>query len=264
MFRVFRKWWKYLTAKSEVAFDERADPKVQLEQAIRDAQEQHRRLIEQAANVLANQKQTEMKLNRAMDDLEKLNGSARQAVLMADDATRGGDTAKAAQYTQAASGFANRLIAVEHQVESLKQLQLQATQAADQAKAAVAQNASALQAKLAQRQQLLSQLDQAKMQEQVNKAMASLSETVGQDVPTLEEVRDKIEARYARAQGRADLQGQAVETRMLEVEQAAMNTEAEARLAEIREQLGISSPTPGLPATEPAPAPTEGEAQAGT
>ena len=56
---------KYFTAKSDTRFNERADPKVQLEQAIGEAQDQHRRLKEQAANVIANQKQAELRLNRA-------------------------------------------------------------------------------------------------------------------------------------------------------------------------------------------------------
>jgi phage shock protein A len=99
----------------------------------------------------------------------------------------------------------------------------------------------ALQQKLAERQKLLSQLDQAKMQEQMNTAMASLSETVGQDVPTLSEVRDKIEARYSKAKGMAELTESSVESRMLEVEQASMNVEAQARLAQIRQQLGIGA-----------------------
>lgn len=247
MFKLLRKWWKYLTAKLGMSFAERADPKVQLEQAIQEAQEQHRRLVEQAAAVIGNQKQTEMRLNRAMEELEKVSASARQAVLMADEAARAGDATKAAEYTRAAEAFANRLIAVEKEVETLKQLHLQATEAADQAKAAVAQNSSALQKKLAERQKLLSQLDQAKMQEQMNKAMATLSETVGQDVPTLEEVRQKIEARYARALGTAELQGQSVESRMLEIEQAQVNAEAQARLAQIRSQLGLAAPAESPP-----------------
>jgi phage shock protein A len=86
----------------------------------------------------------------------------------------------------------------------------------------------------------MSQLDQAKMQEQMNTAMASLSETVGQDVPTLNEVRDKIESRYAKAKGMAELTESSVESRMLEVEQASMNSEAQARLSQIRAQLGIA------------------------
>ena len=241
MFKLLRRTWKYLTAALTGKFEESADPKVQLEQAIIESQDQHRRLKEQAANVIANQKQTELRLTRALEELEKVNSNTQQAVLMADEATKRGDTTKANEYTTAAEAFANRLIVLEKEVEDLKQLHLQSTQASDQAKAAVAQNSAALQKKLSERQKLLSQLDQAKMQEQMNKAMSSLSETVGQDVPSLEEVRQKIEARYAKAKGMAELEGSSVESRMLEVEQAALNTDAQARLAEIRTKLGIST-----------------------
>jgi len=241
MFKLLRRIGRYITAAMTGKFNEVADPKIQLEQAIMEAQDQHRRLTEQAANVIANQKQTEMRLNRAMEQLQTVNASARRAVLMADESSKKGEQAKSIEYTRAAEAFAQKLIATEREVESLKSLSLQSTQAADQAKSAVQQNSSALQKKLAERQKLLSQLDQAKMQEQMNRAMATLSETVGQDVPTLEEVRDKIEQRYARALGQSELQGQTVEARMLEVEQAAMDSEAQARLSQIRSQLGLSS-----------------------
>jgi phage shock protein A len=240
MFKVIRRWWKYMTAKMGSSFNERADPKIQLEQAILEGQEQHRRLKEQAANVIANQKQTEMRLNRAMEELEKVSGNARQAVMMAEEAQQRGDEAKATEYTHAAESFATRLIGLEAEIEDLKALALQSSQASDQAKAAVQQNASALQQKLAERQKLLSQLDQAKMAEQMNTAMASLSETVGEDVPTFDEIRDKIEARYAKAKGMSELTETSVESRMLEIEQAAMNSEAQARLAQIRSQLGLA------------------------
>jgi phage shock protein A len=241
MFDWFRRRFKYYRAKSDARFNERADPKVQLEQAIAEAQDQHRRLKEQAAHIIANQKLTEMQLNRAMNELESLNGKAHQAVRMVDDAAKRGDTAKASDYARAAEAFAGQLVQIEKQIEGLKAQSLQAAQAADQAKAAVAQNASLLQNKLAERQKLLSQLDQARMQEQINTAMASLSEAVGQDVPTLDEVRAKIETRYARALGTAELQGQAVTSRMLEVEQATFDIETQARLTQIRNELGIGS-----------------------
>jgi phage shock protein A len=257
MFKLLRRTWHYFTAALTGKFEEAADPKVQLEQAIIESQDQHRRLKEQAANVIANQKQTELRLTRKMEELEKVNANTTQAVLMADEATKKGDPAKATEYTTAAEAFANRLIVLENEVEELKQLSLQSTSASDQAKAAVAQNSAALQKKLSERQKLLSQLDQAKMQEQMNRAMTSLSETVGQDVPTLDEVRTKIEARYAKAKGMAELEGSSVESRMLEVEQAALNTDAQARLAEIRTKLGIAATA--QPAGEVAQeAPTEG------
>jgi phage shock protein A len=266
MFKALRRFWKYLGAKVNDVFNAKADPRIQLEQAITEAQDQHRRLREQAANVIANQKQTEMRLDRALEELEKVSGNARQAVLMADEASKAGDTAKVEEYTAAAESFANRLIAVEKEVDDLKALALQSSQASDQAKAAVQQNATMLQRKLSEKNKLLSQLDQAKMQEQVNQAMASLSETVGEDVPTFDEVRDKIEARYAKAKGMSELQESSVESRMLEVEQAAANSEAKTRLAQIRAQLGLApaaeaAPAEGLKAVpDPEGAPGEGTA----
>jgi phage shock protein A len=253
MFKALKRWWKYMGAKLNRSLDERADPKVQLEQAIQEAHDQHKALTQQAANVIANQKQTEMRLDRAMGDMEKVATNARQAVMMADQATKSGDAAKAAEYTNAAESFANRLIALENEVEDLKQLSLQATAASDQAKSAVKQNSMALQKKLSERQALLGKIDQANMQEQMNKAMTQLSATIGDDVPTLEEVRDKVEQRYAAAKGMAELQGDNVEGRMLEVEQAAMNVEAQARLSQIKDQLGLgtgSAATDAIPETD--------------
>lgn len=257
MWKAMKRWWAYLGAKMNSAFNEKADPKVQLEQAISEAQDQHRRLKEQAANVIANQKQNEMRLDASLAELEKLNRNAQQAVLMADEATRKGDTAKATEFTSAAEAFANQLIAKEKDVENLKTMSLQATQAAEQAKNAVQQNSRVLQQKLAEKQKLLGQLDQAKMQEQMNKAMASLSEQVGEDVPTLDEVREKIESRYAKAKGMAELQDMSVESKMLEVEQASINVEAQARLSEIRSKLGIvdaEAPAAAAPTAPTAPA----------
>ncbi len=240
MFKLIKRWWKYTVARLSGSFSENADPKVQLEQAIGEAHEQHKRLTQQAANVIANQKQTEMRLNRVMEELEKVGANARQAVLMADQAQKGGDAAKAAEYTHAAESFANRMINLESEVEDLKALHFQASEASDQAKTAVQQNSAALQKKLSERQALLGKIDQANMQEEMNKAMTQLSATVGEDVPSLEEVRSKVESRYAKAKGMSELQGSSVEGRMLEVEQAALNVEAHSRLAEIKAQLGIA------------------------
>jgi phage shock protein A len=260
MWKSIKKWWKYMGARLSSAFNEKADPKVQLEQAITEAQEQHRRLKEQAANVIANQKQNEMRLNAAMEELEKLNRNATQAVMMAEEAAGAGDQKKMEEFTTAAEAFANQLIAKEREVENLKAMSLQSTEAAEKAKGAVQQNSRLLQQKLAEKQRLLSQLDQAKMQEQMNSAMTSLTEEVGQDVPTLSEVQEKIERRYAKAVGASELQEMSVESKMLEVEQASMHSEAQARLSEIRSKLGIAEAT--TPATSPAEAPAQSPAEA--
>jgi phage shock protein A len=257
MFKYLKKQWKYLVAKLTGSFNQNADPKVQLEQAIGEANNQHRRLKEQAANVIANQKQAEIRLNKKMEELGKLNGNVRQALIMASDAEKAGDAAKASQYSSAAETIANQLITVEADVESLKAMVLDSTEAADQAKAAVQQNSRLLQEKIAEKSKLMSQLDQAQMQEEMNSAMASLTETVGDDVPTFSEVQEKIEARYAKAKATSELQEVSVESRVLEIEQATANVEAQGRLSELRAELGLDS------AAAPQAAPIEaGEPQA--
>jgi phage shock protein A len=261
MLSYLKKRWNYLTAKLTGRFEEKADPKVQLEQAITEAQDQHRRLKEQAANVIAHQKQTEMRLSRTLEELERVNTNARQALRMADEAEKAGDATKATQYTQAAETFATKLIAVEQEIEDLKALHLQSTEAANNAKQAVQQNSAALQQKLSERQKLLSQLDQAKMAEQMNSAMASLTETVGQDVPTFDEVRQKIEARYAKAKAAGELTETSVESRMLEIEEASRNVEARSRLDSLRAELGIGGPAAALGEADAAPAASPVERQ---
>ena len=249
MFKLAKKWWKYLTAKLTGNFNESADPKVQLEQAIMESQQQHKRLKEQAANVIAGQKQAEIRLNGKLAELEKLNANARQALIMAADAEKAGDQAKTKQFTSAAETIATQLIQVERDVESLKTMVLESTEAADQAKAAVAQNSRLLQEKISEKSKLLSQLEQAKMQEEMNEAMAQLNETVGDDVPTLKEVEEKIQARYAKARATAELGEASVESRMLEIEQATANVEAQSRLSQLRAELGLAA-APATPQVE--------------
>ncbi|MGA1074312.1 MAG: PspA/IM30 family protein [Ilumatobacteraceae bacterium] len=251
MFKLVRKWWKYVTAKLSGRIDENADPKVQLEQAIAEAQQQHKRLKEQATNVIAGQKQAEIRLNGKLAELERLNANARQALIMSADAAQAGDATKAAQYTSAAETIANQLIQVERDIESLKTMVLESTRAAEQAKSAVAQNSRLLQEKISQKSKLLSQLEQAKMHEEMNEAMAQLNETVGDDVPTLGEVEEKIQARYAKARAVAELSEESVESRVLEIEQATANLEAHARLGELRAELGLPASAEATPIEPP-------------
>src|SRR5438105_6272896 len=103
------KAWKYLMASFSSKIDEYADPKTQIQQANEEAQRQHQALTQQAAAVIGNQRQLEMKLARQMTDVERLQGSARQALVLADQ-VRASDPAKAAEYEQTALQFSNQLV----------------------------------------------------------------------------------------------------------------------------------------------------------
>jgi phage shock protein A len=238
----FVKFWKYLMASFSSKIDEHADPKVQIQQAIEEAQRQHQALSQQAAAVIGNQRQLEMKLNRQLGEVEKLQASARQALVLADEARGKGDDAKATQFEQAAQSFATQLVTAEQGIEDLKTLHDQALQAAAQAKTAVERNAMVLQQKLAERTKLLSQLEQAKMQEQVSKSLNQMSELAAPgNTPSLEEVRDKIEKRYATAVGSAELAQNSVQGRMMEVQASTTELAGQSRLEQIRASMAGGS-----------------------
>ncbi len=262
----FIKAWKYLMAAFGAKIDEKADPKIQIQQAIQEAQRQHQALTQQAAAVIGNQRQLEMKLARQMTEVEKLQGSARQALVLADKARTEGDEKKAGEYESTALQFSNQLVSAEKSMEDLKTLHDQALQAAEQAKKAVETNATIVQKKLAERTQLLSQLEQAKMQEQVAKSLASMSElTASGNVPSLDEVRDKIEARYAKALGGAELASNSVEGRMLEVEKSTLDLAGQSRLDQIRASMsGQLPPSPAAPAAPLTTGTPDADAQGST
>jgi len=235
----FSKAWKYLMALFDSKIEEHADPKVQIQQAIEDAQRQHQELSQQAAAVIGNQRQLEMQLNRRLAEIEKLQGNTRQALQLADKARAEGNEAKAVEYENAAEAFAAQLVTAEQAVEDTKQLHDQSLQQAAQAKRAVERNAMSLQQKVAERTKLLSQLEQAKMQEKVSESLKSMNSlTANDNSPNLDQVREKIERRYANALGQAELAENSIQGRMAEVEQAGVQLAGHARLEQIRAQMG--------------------------
>jgi phage shock protein A len=238
----FAKGWKYLGALFSSKVDEYADPKIQIQQAIGEMQEQHQALNRQAAAVIGNQRQLEMKLNRQLGTVEKLQNSVRQALTQAGVARNSGDEAKAQRFEQNAQTLAGQLVIAEKSIEDLKVLHDQSLGAAAQAKQAVERNERNLQQKIAERTQLLSQLEQAKMQEKSAAALQQMTALSGPgNTPSLDEVRDKIEARYANALGTAELAQNSVQGQMLEIEQASYDMEGAARLEQIRASLGGGS-----------------------
>ena len=90
MFRLMRRTWKYLVALLGRRFEDAADPEIQIEQAIEEGRRQHAMLVEQAAAVIGNQHELEIRLGRAIDRVEGLRSSAADAVRFADAAREAG------------------------------------------------------------------------------------------------------------------------------------------------------------------------------
>lgn len=228
---------------------EHEDAKIQLIQVAEDTEAHHRRLVDQASVVMANEKQSKMHLAQLLNEHEHIDGLLNAALTQQDAALKAGDATTAASKEAAATGFASKLTSLEAQIETTKQMASQAEQASAQAKAAVQQSSMHVQEIMDRKSRDMAQLDQAKMTEGLNAAMGELNGTLHDDsIPTMDEVEQKIQARYAKASSVTELGGTSVEMQMLDVEQAAQNVESSSLLEARRAQLGLSAPsaTPAL------------------
>ena len=212
---------------------------MQIQQAIDAAKSQHQAILDQAAAVLGNKRQLEMKLNKLVKDQTAAQEKARAAIVAADEAAAAGDTDRAADLNGVAEVLATQLVTVEQQLEDTKALYAQAETAAEQAKKQVKESEARLHDQMSQINELAAQADQAALQETTVKAMDSIGQFSKDDsVPTLDAVREKIERRYANALGAQELTEQNISGRMAEISQSGQDTLAAARLAEIRAELG--------------------------
>lgn len=231
----FSKGWKYVMASFDQKIDENADPKVQIQQAVEGAKEQHRQISEHAAEIIGRKSQLEMQLNRLVKSQKDYQDQTRRALELAEKAE---DPQVASEYNQAAEVVASQLVAVEKELEGIKAQHEAATQAAEQARAQQQQSEARLKEQLAQVDQLLAQADQAAMQEKNAEALDSMNELKPDDsTPTLDGVRAKIEKRYADALGAQELHQASGGDRIQEITAAGHDMAATSRLDEIRAEM---------------------------
>lgn len=252
----FAKGWKYLTASLDQKIDENADPMVQIKQATDAAKEQHQKISEQAASVIGNKNQLEMKLNRLLTDQKDLQQKARNAIEVSDNEA---DPVKKQESLNVAEIYATQLVSVEQQIEETKALHSQAVAASEQATRQVKESEARLHEQLGQIDQLSSQVKQTKMQEASAKAMDQITALdPDRDVPSLDQVREKIERRYADALGAQELMHNTMGDRIQEIDAAGADMRASAKLEEIRAQMRGQLDAAEQPAKELKPG--EGEA----
>jgi phage shock protein A len=256
---MLKKWWNYIKSWFGMTSDKMMDPEVEIQMAIDQANKKNQDLRNQAANIVAHRTQLEAKIEKAADQVGETREMAKQAILKAEEARSAGDTEGVAKWTNIAQAQATKLQAAENNLTSLTGQYEMAISQAEEAKAAVTANAARLQELSAKQMELLGALEQAKMQESVNAAVQSMSSTMDDSMPSLEDVADKIEKRKAQAMGQAEIFDITPEGGEIELRQAMNEAQADAKLEELKAELGLTD------VAEPAPAPeAEGEASGTT
>jgi phage shock protein A len=238
--QVFKKWIAYFKSWFKSSSDKMMDPEIEIQMSIDQAKKKNQDLRNQAANIVAHRTQLEAKIEKAADQVGESREMAKQAILKAEEAKAAGDTAGVTKWTNIAQAQAAKLQASENNLTSLKGQYQTAIAQADQAKSAVQANAVKLQELTAKQMELLGALEQAKMQESVNAAVQSMSATLGDETPTFESVEEKIQKRQAQAMAKAEVFEATPEGGEAELRQAMNEAQADAKLEELKAELGLT------------------------
>lgn len=234
--KIFRRANSYAQARAEAEFDSRADPKVQLEQALSGLQTHHQDVESAAAHVLAQEKVAKMRL-------ADLSTAEAKYTAMALAAKQQGNL-------DVARTFASKIASLREQIHSLVAQIPQLEQAANDAREAVQESADQLQQKLDEKSVILSQIDQANMQKEMAASLKQVSDlTRSSDVPSLDEIKQKVTRQFADAQASTELSSTSPEVLEMHAHHAALTSEADQILAE----LDSGSFTPAALAAAPSP-----------
>lgn len=235
-----KRLWGYITTLFKGGAEKMMKPEVEIEQAINEAKKRDQQLRNQAAKVVAHRTQLESKMENAADDVGEAREMAKQAILKAEEAKASGDAAAQEKWTKAAQSIAMKLQAAENNLSTLKTQYENASVQADKAKSAVQQNAMRVSELAAKRMELLGSLEAAKMQESVNKAVDTMSNMSDYEMPSLEKIEEKIETRKAEAMAKAELREATPEGSEMELKEAINMAQADAKLEELKAELGLN------------------------
>jgi phage shock protein A len=226
------------------ALDHVADPRLQVQMALEEGRRQHQLLTEQAAAVLGNERELEIKVGRAMAEVERARTATGRALMLADRASREGDSAAARGHEETAALFAVQLAGAESAAAELADARDRSAAAAAAARRAVDHSAHLLHARLAEGARLTTEIEAARMQERMAETLTALDAMAPSgSVPTLEQIRARVDRRVSIAAARSELAGSGTGARMLEIERAGLEESGRQKLLEIRHALGLPERT---------------------
>jgi phage shock protein A len=240
---VIARSWHYFGALLGSGLERFADPRLQVQMALEQARRQHQLLTEQAAAVLGNERELEIKVGRAMAEVERIRGATGQALMLADRALRVGDESTARTHNETAGLFAVQLAGAESMASELADARDRSAGAAAAARRAVDQSAQVLHARLVEGARLSTEIEAARMQERVADTLTALDAMAPSgSFPTLEQIRARVDRQVSIAAARSELAGSGTGARMLEIERAGLEEAGRQKLVEIRLSLGLPEP----------------------
>src|SRR6186997_98147 len=219
--RVFR-------ASTGAALDRIENPKLVLQQTIRDMRDRVPELNNSVAQVMATEKLLGKSKERLETQVVDLDSKIRASVKMGRD--------------DIATAYIGQLQQAQMDLQKTGQQLEHATLASKQALKARDNYVLQMQRRTAEAMQLINQSKQAKLQEQLAQTMESFE--LGDDASTFNEMRDKIDRRAAAAEAKMQLGSASVDTQMQEIEREALDMQLQDKLLAYKRDMGLLGPAP--------------------
>lgn len=220
---VIRSWFGFAIDKTE-------NPELMLNQMVDDLKAKLIDMRNNAVGVIAAEKQLMQAVETSQKKVTDLDNQIRLAVKAGKD------------------DLAAQLISMKNNEQAtLTDLQSQlgkAHAASEQAKQMIREYEAQVRRAMNEKVQLVASSKRAAMQEQLAKTMQNFS--VAGEFDTLENMRQKINERQARADAMMELGGSQVGSQLSALQQSTANVEVQAQLLEYKKQLGVL-PQPSLP-----------------
>ena len=239
-------WWSILSARLRRAPGSAPAPDaaVTLEGAIAGLHEQHRMIVDQAAQLVAASAREQALLDRAIGEHVRLTDAARQAVRSADEATAAGRPEEATRWEATAESLATRILSAEREIGERSAAATTAADAASRARDVVDRSAAAVGTRITDYQRLRSDLDEARLQERYNDTLRTLDPDAGGAGTETAAVGRTIEERLATARALTELRAEPASARRLQLEHELSELDARSVVSGLRRDLPDPGPRP--------------------
>ncbi len=222
---MFGRMWRVIKGWLLIGVEKAEDPEVILAEAQDSMRRELEKARESAIQAVAARNQLRTMLQDQQNRSATLEAKARAALKANDE-----ELARHILVEKSSNDSA---------IEALKAQLAQAEQAAENVKSSIKQMEVHVKQRAAEQLALKTSWRQAKIQEQINKALSGIS-LEGQD-QAFNRAKDKITELQSRADARTELAGENLNSRMTKLDNIVVNEKADAELEALKAQMGMTS-----------------------
>jgi phage shock protein A len=239
---LFQRAHDIVAAKANKALDAAEKPDEMLDYSYEQMLDQITKVRRALVDIAASRKQLELQEQQLQHSVDHLNDQAKAALAQGNE--------------ELAREALNRKAAAQQQIDGLEPQHQQLTEQEQK----MEQTLAALQTKVnnfrSQKEVLKAQYTAAQAESSVNESAAGISSTFGDAGAELQRAQDKIANMQARAGALDELMqsgvledvGGSTDDIQKELDEAGQSAEVDKELAQLKAQIGTSTPPPQLPA----------------